>query len=152
MILYSFEDYAYDQYVLNPDESKFLIKKYSIGLFISLDSRMLDEFSYERKTQVYYSCSVVLSGKMWVFGGGYDFDRQLSSVGQCRLKTEGRLPFDLSYGAANTVDGFNGAETAFLCFNYMYQHIPSPYNACNSYVNISLYTIDFYILILRRFI
>ena len=93
---------------------------------------MLDAFAYERNTQVYCSCSVVLSGKMWVFGGEEDkasFKRQLSSVGKCHLKTEGSLPFDLYAGAANTVDEINGAETALLCFDET-----SPYNACYSYV------------------
>ena len=96
---------------------------------------MLDAFSYGRRTQVYCSSAVVMSGKMWVFGGENDFKRQLSSVGQCHLKTEGTLPFDLVDGAANTVDGFNGAETALLCFDNT-----SPYNACNSYVNIFIYS------------
>ena len=106
---------------------------------------MLDAFAYERNTQVYCSCSVVLSGKMWVFGGEEDkasFKRQLSSVGKCHLKTEGTLPFDLLLGAANTVDGFNGAETALLCFDET-----SPYNACNSYVHIYLETIPFLFLV-----
>ena len=91
---------------------------------------MLDAFAYEF-SQVSYSCSVLMSGQMWVFGGAGEFKRQLSSVGQCHLKTEGTLPFDLDFGAANIVDGFNGAETALLCFDHT-----SPYNACNSYVHI----------------
>ena len=57
-------------------------------------------------------------GKMWIFGGDGDYRRQLSSVGKCGVKSEGRLPFDLNFGAANTVDGFNGAQSALLCFNY----------------------------------
>ena len=91
---------------------------------------MLDAFAYEF-SQVYVSCSVLMSGQMWVFGGEGNFKRQLSSVGQCHLKIEGTLPFDLNEGAANIVDGFNGAETALLCFDST-----SPYNACNSYVQI----------------
>ena len=57
-------------------------------------------------------------GKMWIFGGTGDYIRQLSSVGKCGLKSEGRLPFDLVQGAANTVDELNGAQSALLCFNY----------------------------------
>ena len=56
-------------------------------------------------------------GKMWIFGGTGTYMRQLSSVGKCGLKSEGTLPFDLYGGAANTVDGFNGAQSALLCFN-----------------------------------
>ena len=66
-----------------------------IELFIIISgSRVLDAFNYERDTQVYWSCSVVMAGKMWVFGGRGDYSRQLSSVARCHLKTEGQLPFD----------------------------------------------------------
>ena len=71
------------------------------------------------KTRVYMSCSTVLMGKMWIFGGDGDYSRQLSSVGKCGLKSEGTLPFDLKLGAANTVDGSDGAQSALLCFNYV---------------------------------
>ena len=67
-------------------------------------------------------------GKMWIFGGKGDNKRQLSSVGQCGLRSEGSLPFDLYMGAANTVDGFKDAQSALLCFNY-----DSP-TVCNSQV------------------
>ena len=90
-------------------------------------SRVVDAFNYERDTQVYRSCSVVMAGKMWVFGGEGSFKRQLSSVAQCHLKTEGQLPFDLFIGAANTVEEFNGVQTTILCFHYS-----SPYNTCHS--------------------
>ena len=65
--------------------------------------------------------------KMWVFGGTGDFTRQLSSVAQCHLKTEGTMPFDLDRGAANTVEGFNDIETTILCF-----HASSPWRICHS--------------------
>ena len=77
-----------------------------------------------------------MSGKMFVFGGYDIFARQVSSVGQCHLKIEGTLPFDLWDGAANKVDGFNGAETALLCFD------GTSYNACYSYVLIHFRTIS----------
>ena len=79
----------------------------------------MDEFIFGGNTQVWNSCSTVLMGKMWIFGGmgreGYK--RQLSSVGKCGLKSEGTLPFDLYRGTANIVDGLNGAQSALLCFN-----------------------------------
>ena len=78
--------------------------------------RVLEGFNYERNTQVQFSCSTVLMGKMWIFGG-YP-ERQLLSVGKCGLKSEGTLPFDLYEGAANTVDGLNGAQSALLCFSF----------------------------------
>jgi len=111
LILYSY-DFASDQHVLDRD-----------GSF-----RVLDEFNYERDTQVYKSCSVVMAGKMWVFGGTGVFSKQLSSVAQCHLKTEGKMPFDLDNGAANTVEGFNGVQTTILCF-----HNSSPYKSCYSF-------------------
>ena len=52
-----------------------------------------------------------------------DYSRQLLSVGKCGLKSEGRLPFDLWGGAANTVDGLNGAQSALLCFNKYSFHV-----------------------------
>ena len=56
-------------------------------------------------------------GKMWIFGGYGDNKRQFASVGKCGLKSEGTLPFDLDDGAANTVEGLNGAQSALLCFD-----------------------------------
>ena len=100
---------------------QYFYTKYALG------SRVLDAFNYERDTQVYHSCSVVMSGKMWVFGGYKEFSRQLSSVAQCHLKTEGKLPFDLDYGAVNTVEGFSGVQTTILCFDYT-----APYKTCHS--------------------
>ena len=70
---------------------------------------------------------MVMAGKMLVFGGTGDFRRQLSSVAQCHLKTEGKMPFDLQAGAANTVEGFNGVQTTILCFDYS-----APYKTCHS--------------------
>ena len=90
---------------------------------------MLDAFNYERNTQVYKSCSVLMADRMWVFGGDGSYKRQLSSVAQCHLKTEGSMPFDLVSGAANTVDGFDGVETTILCFSI---DLYSPYKLCNS--------------------
>ena len=83
--------------------------------------RILKEFNYEQNT-VKSSCSTVLMGKMWIFGGtrassAKSYVRQLASVGECGLKSEGTLPFDLDEGAANTVDGSNGAQSALLCFD-----------------------------------
>ena len=125
-----------DPFLLNSDGSKYNIsnlnyyylvknlQNYSclFTLFFSCSIqfsgwRVLEEFIYGHDTQVQYSCSTVLMGKMWIFGGKGDYKRQLSSVGKCGLKSEGSLPFDLYMGAANTVDGSNGAQTALLCFN-----------------------------------
>ena len=78
----------------------------------------MEEFNFRQNTQDLYSCSTVLMGKMWIFGGDEDYKRQLASVGKCGLKSEGTLPFGFETGAANTVDGFNGAQSALLCFNY----------------------------------
>ena len=88
---------------------------------------MLYAFNYDPDTKVYGSCSVVMADIMWVFGGPGDYKRQLSSVAQCHLKSEGKLPFDLTLGAANTVEGFNGVQTTILCF-----HDSAPYKSCHS--------------------
>ena len=79
---------------------------------------MLEDFNYHRNTQVLNSCSTIIMGKIWIFGGTGDYKRQFLSVGKCGVKSEGKLPFDLRKGAANTFDGSKGAQTALLCFNY----------------------------------
>ena len=56
-------------------------------------------------------------GKMWIFGGYKDYIRQLAPVGKGGLKSQGKLPFDLKQGTANTVDRLNGVQSALLCFN-----------------------------------
>ena len=79
----------------------------------------MEEFIYGRRTKVHRSCSTVLMGKMWIFGGEEDYVRQLALVGKCGLKSQGKLRFDLSYGAANTVERLNGAQSALLCFDWV---------------------------------
>ena len=81
-----------------------------------IDSRALEGFNFEL-SKVYESCSTVLRGKMWIFGGVGVFQRQLSLVGDCNLKREGTMPFDLYDGTANIFNEFNGAESAILCFD-----------------------------------
>ena len=70
----------------------------------------MEEFIYGRRTKVYKSCSTILLGKMWIFGGTGKYARQLLSVGKCGLKSEGTLPFDLYEGAANTVDADDSTD------------------------------------------
>ena len=82
-----------------------------------LGSRALDKFTREWRTEIYSSCSFLLSGKMWILGGD-DFRRQLSIVDDCTLKFKGNLPFDFQQGAANIIDGVNGAQSALLCFDF----------------------------------
>ena len=142
LILYSYNNYAFDQHVLSPDGSKLLTLlssnintsyRFKIALAAFLQwliiacwiniidfsgSRVLDGFNYERETQIYYSCSVVLANKMWIFGGHTGgFKKQLSSVAQCHLKTEGTLSFELYAGAANTIEGFHRDVSALICFH-----------------------------------
>ena len=66
---------------------------------------MLDGFTFEDQTQIWYSCSAVFNGEMLVFGGYYNtgYARQWSSVGSCSLRSEGKLDFDLDRGACNTI-------------------------------------------------
>ena len=89
-------------------------------------SRVLDSFLFEAETEVDRSCSVVLADVMWVFGGT-NKRRQLSSVRDCSLRREGKLPFDFYLGACNTIGPSETAETALLCFDYS----TSPYTSCH---------------------
>ena len=83
----------------------------------------MDEFNYERDTKVWKSCSTVMMGIMWIFGGEDIYMRRLSLVGKCGLRRLGTLPFDLLNGAANTVDGSNGSESALLCFDFVSDNV-----------------------------
>ena len=70
---------------------------------------------------VTWSCSTLMKGKMWIFGGfgsNGELTRQLLSVDDCQLKTEGTLPFDLDAGAASTVDDLYGGQSVLLCFDF----------------------------------
>ena len=40
----------------------------------------MEEFIYGRRTKVYKSCSTILLGKMWIFGGTGKYARQLLSA------------------------------------------------------------------------
>lgn len=79
----------------------------------------MDEFKFEDETQIFQSCSVMMNDKMWIFGGENkgSYRRQLLSVGPCALKTEGTLPFDLSYAASDTIGSDHAGEKALMCFN-----------------------------------
>ena len=80
-------------------------------------------FSYDSKTEVSGSCSVVWHGKMYVFGG-LVYNRQISMVEDCRLKLVGQLPFGMSLGACSQRDN----EVIYICFeNY---NDPSTYKNC----------------------
>ena len=95
-------------------------KLYKIFIFFQiLDSRVLDDFKFEL-SMVQESCSTVLRGKMWIFGGlesARGFKRQVSLVGDCNLRRQGTMPFDLYDGTANIFNESDGSESAILCFD-----------------------------------
>ena len=72
-------------------------------------------FSIGNETEVFRSCSTVLKGRQWVFGGYFE-KRQLSVINGCGLVREGDLPFDFFQGACGTYS-INQEEQAMLCFN-----------------------------------
>ena len=75
----------------------------------------LMDFVYEDETEVSGSCSAILNGEMFVFGG-WDEKRQISKVENCTLKRIGTLPMDFRSGACNTYQGRKGEWHVLLCF------------------------------------
>ena len=69
------------------------------------------KFELGDTVQVSDSCSITWQGKMYVFGGSHQA-RQIAVVGKCKLKSKGKLPFEMIAGACAQR---NNAEV-FICF------------------------------------
>ena len=71
-------------------------------------------------TGAVYSCSVILEGKMLIFGGdgwGPHSD-QISQVDNCALRRIGTLPMRFYYGGCATLQvETSDEEYALLCFD-----------------------------------
>ena len=70
-----------------------------------------------QNTEVYRSCSTVLHGRYYIFGGRYQ-PKQISVIDEekCVLRREGDLPRDFQYGGCQTF--MMPEEKALLCFGY----------------------------------
>ena len=75
----------------------------------------LDSFSFHSDTEVYFSCSLVVKGIMYVFGGSVSNGktRQISKVSGCGLNRTGTLNFDFYLGACTVTQG-----KILLCFDW----------------------------------
>ena len=73
------------------------------------------KFSWEPRTGVYGSCSVLLKNKFYVFGGNdyYDYKDQISIVNCKKIERVGTLPFEFMFGAC-----LDHKNEALLCFGY----------------------------------
>ena len=70
------------------------------------------DFTYGPQTEVYYSCSIVWHGQLYLFGGDRE-KNQISTLNGCFLERVGSLSFHHYQGACTTVHD----QTIFLCFN-----------------------------------
>ena len=69
-------------------------------------------FNYEENTEIFNSCGLTWKSRYYVFGGE-TFQRQISRIDNCALKSVGQLPFNFEAGACtNVVD-----TKIYLCFD-----------------------------------
>jgi len=86
-------------------------------------------FAIAPDTGVYGSCSAVLDGKMYIFGGFATNTRihtlgdgnmylfnQISEIDQCGIRRIGDLPFWFFLGGCNTFETNAGEQFVLLCF------------------------------------
>ena len=87
------------------------------------------DFTFEVGTSVFKSCSALLNGEYFVFGGTGTFTRQvilifqtnksflydkISKIEDCSLRGVGQLPIDFDYGACGTF--LFPEQRVMLCF------------------------------------
>ena len=89
---------------------------------------MLETFTFEAQTRIHYSCPTVLKGKMLIFGGIEGFKRQWSSVESCSVRVAGKLDFDFTNGACNTIK----IESIISFFHFLKENI-NPISSTTSF-------------------
>lgn len=78
-----------------------------------------DKFEWADETGSYQSCSVMMDGKMIIFGGFVEpFGNQISEVSNCALNRVGTLPMNFQYGGCNVFQDAANNEFAMLCFSF----------------------------------
>ena len=68
--------------------------------------------SFDKETQISYSCAVTFRNRFYVFGG-QKYKRQISEVKECKLTKIGNLDFEHSFGACSNLDN----QKLYLCFD-----------------------------------
>ena len=83
----------------------------------------LDSFAFGSATGAYGSCSAVLDGKMYIFGGlatigaGWgNLFNQISEIDQCGTRRIGDLPIWFFHGGCNTFETNDRGQFVLLCF------------------------------------
>jgi len=110
---------AYIKYTTKEESAVLMLstkKDTNVPMVISLKGPYDDDlnFKYEEGTEAKQSCATVLNGEMYVLSGSRyigmkptDNYKQISKVGNCKLKKVGELPFDIDDG----YDGGGGCNT-----------------------------------------
>ena len=94
---------------------------WTVSLFFELFLGQLsnvNSFRFGDRTGSKHSCSTIVDGKMYIFGGrsDKDYSDQISLVEDCGLTRVGTLPIKFSYGSCNTFQTSNGESHTLLCF------------------------------------
>jgi len=77
----------------------------------------VEEFTFEFETGTLRSCSAILHGQMFIFGGDRPpFNDQISVVEDCHLMRLGTLPMAFDIGSCNTYQTSYGKNEMLLCF------------------------------------
>ena len=84
----------------------------------------MDQFDFGLLTQSFGSCSAVLNGEMYIFGG-QGSPNQISMIEDCGIKRTGVLPMGFYYGQCNTYV-FADSSATLLCFEW-----PGTSSACH---------------------
>ena len=77
------------------------------------------DFTRDKNTIVYKSCSVIFKNQYYVYGGvgsDYNRSRQISQIDGCRLRRLGDLPFYHIHATCTA----GGDDRIYLCFNSYY--------------------------------
>lgn len=74
-----------------------------------------ESFEFGFITGASKSCSLMLSGRMLIFGGTGEYINQISEIANCGITRTGNLPMTFEFGACNTFTDI--ADYALLCFS-----------------------------------
>ena len=70
-------------------------------------------FHFDEDSSVYSSCYTIFKNDFLVFGGRFDFTKQISKIDGCGLRRIGSLDFDLYDGSCTVIKD----SVVYLCFD-----------------------------------
>lgn len=88
----------------------------------------MDRFDFGDLTESFGSCSAILNGEMYIFGGK-GLRRQIMKIEDCGVTATGILPMEFYYGQCNTYAISSNQNATLLCFEW-----PGEYSGCHRLV------------------